>query len=293
MSHKPKPKQSDNDDLQKNKLAITLALISLIGVILTALITAFAEIYPTIASRTPSPQPLTSTPVTPSLVANTDLPGETPTFVTQTAVPSVTDSPIIPVPLGDDWIQGCISSAWMPYPSTVQPVETGKGCWKEPVYMFSAENGDLDFLFERARGAPEIYGLFAPLPEAGTVTVTIRLRELSNTDLWMGVFNAPDLTSQGLLLTILNGDVKSRPVIQRNPINYETIQGTKTVQQGNGYSISFRFDTLSVTGIVNPAVFSTNSFSMPSAQKWLFLGYKGLNGYYRIEGRFLNFELTQ
>ena len=159
--------------------------------------------------------------------------------------------------------------------------------------MFSAENGDLDFLFERARGAPEIYGLFAPLPEAGTVTVTIRLRELSNVDLWMGVFNAPDLTSQGLLLTILNGDVKSRPIIQRNPISYDTIQGTKIIQQGNGFSISFRFNTLSVTGIVNPAVFSTNSFSMPSAQKWLFLGYKGLNGYYRIEGRFLNFELTQ
>ena len=292
MSNEPEKNKQENDP-QRNRTTIIVTVISVTGAIIAAIIAVLPDIYPFFINPSPSPQPLTSTPVTPTLVANTDLPAETPTFVTQTAVPSVTDSPIIPVPLGDDWIQGCISSAWMPYPSTVQPVETGKGCWKEPVYMFSAENGDLDFLFERARGAPEIYGLFAPLPEAGTVTVTIRLRELSNTDLWMGVFNAPDLTSQGLLLTILNGDVKSRPVIQRNPINYETIQGTKTVQQGNGYSISFRFDTLSVTGIVNPAVFSTNSFSMPSAQKWLFLGYKGLNGYYRIEGRFLNFELTQ
>ena len=292
MSNEPEKNKQENDP-QKNRTTIIVTVISVTGAIIAAVIAAFPEIYPIFAAQSPSPQPLTSTPVTPTLVANTDLPGETPTFVTQTAVPSVTDSPIIPVPLGDDWIQGCISSAWMPYPSTVQPVQTGKGCWKEPVYMFSAENGDLDFLFERARGAPEIYGLFAPLPEAGTVTVTIRLRELSNTDLWMGVFNAPDLTSQGLLLTILNGDVKSRPIIQRNPISYDTIQGTKIIQQGNGYSISFRFNTLSVTGIVNPAVFSTNSFSMPSAQKWLFLGYKGLNGYYRIEGRFLNFELTQ
>ena len=292
MSNEPEKNKQENDP-QRNRTTIIVTVISVTGAIIAAVIAAFPEIYPIFAAQSPSPQPLTSTPVTPTLVANTDLPGETPTFVTQTAVPSVTDSPIIPVPLGDDWTQGCISSAWMPYPSTVQPVETGKGCWKEPVYMFSAENGDLDFLFERARGAPEIYGLFAPLPEAGTVTVTIRLRELSNTDLWIGVFDEPDLKSQGLLLTILNGDVKSRPIIQRNPISYDTIQGTKIIQQGNGFSISFRFNTLSVTGIVNPAVFSTNSFSMPSAQKWLFLGYKGLNGYYRIEGRFLNFELTQ
>lgn len=292
MGNEPETKKQENDP-QKNRTTIIVTLISVVGAIIAAVIAAFPEIYPIFAAQTSSPQPLTSTPVTPSVVASTDLPTETPTFETETAVPSITDSPIIPVPLGDDWIQGCISSVWMPYPSTVQPVETGKGCWKEPVYMFSAENGDLDFLFERAKGAPEIYGLFAPLPEVGSVTVTIRLRELSNTDLWIGVFDKPDLTSQGLLLTILNGDVKSRPIIQRNPINYETIQGTKTVQQGNGYSISFKFDTLSVTGIVNPAVFSTNSFSMPSTQKWLFLGYKGLNGYYRIEGRFLNFELTQ
>lgn len=293
MSHKPKTKQTENDDSQKNKVAIIVALIGLVGVFLTAVIPAIPQIYQLVLTQTPSPQSLTSTPVTPTLVAGTDLPTETPTLVTETAVLAATDLPIASVPIGDDWIQGCISSVWMPYPSSVQLSERGDGCWQEPVYMFSAENGDLDFLFERAKGAPEIYGLFAPLPEVGTVTVTIRLRELSNTDLWIGVFDEPDLTSLGLLLTILNGDVKSRPIIQRNPINYETIQGTMTVQQGNGYSISFRFDTLSVTGIVNPAVFSTNSFSMPSTQKWLFLGYKGLNGYYRIDGRFLNFELSQ
>lgn len=285
MGHKPGTKKPDN------RVNIIVALISVSGVIIAAVIAAFPQIYPIFAT-TPSLQPLTSTPVPPSLVASTDTPTAMPTVVTETAIPSIIDLPITSVPIGDDWIQGCISSAWMPYPSSVQLSERGDGCWQEPVYMFSAENGDLDFLFERAKGAPEIYGLFAPLPEVGTVTVTIRLRELSNTDLWIGVFDEPDLTSLGLLLTILNGDVKSRPIIQRNPINYETIQGTKTVQQGNGYSISFKFDTLSVTGIVNPAVFSTNSFSMPSTQKWLFLGYKGLNGYYRIDGRFLNFELT-
>lgn len=284
-------KQPDNET-QKNKPVVVAAWIGFGGVIIAAIIAAFAQIYPIFVNRTPSPQSSTSTPVTPTLATSTDISFETPTFEPETAIPSATISPITPVPIGEDWIQGCISSLWITYPSTVQPVERGDGCWQEPVYMFSAENGDLDFLFERANGTPEVYGLFAPLPEKGTVTITIRLSELSNTDLWMGVFTEPDLTSQGLLLTILNGDVRKRPVVQKDPGNYETIQGTKTIEQGNGFSISFRFDNLSVTGIVNPFVFSTHSFSMPSTQKWLFLGYKGLNGYYRINGRLLNFKLT-
>ena len=37
----------------------------------------------------------------------------------------------------------------------------------------------------------------------------------------------------------------------------------------------------------------TNPVSIPSTQKWLFIGYKGLNGYYRIEGTFLSFELKE
>lgn len=290
MGNKTETKQTENDP-QKNRNNIIVALISVSGVIIAAIIAASATLYPILLNQTPSPQPLTSTPVTPALVTSTDLPTETPTFVTEAAVPSATDLAIIPLPLGEDWIQGCISSVWMPYPSSVQNTERGDGCWQEPVYMFSAENGDLDFLFERPKGTPEIYGLFAPLPEVGTLTLTIRLQELSNADLWIGVFDEPDLVSQGLLLTILNGDVTSRPIIQRNPVNYETIQGTKTIQQGNGFSISFKFDTLSVTGIVNPAVFATHSVSMPSNQKWIFLGYKGLNGYYRINGRFLSFML--
>ncbi|MEK6751149.1 MAG: hypothetical protein AABZ00_02695 [Chloroflexota bacterium] len=107
----------------------------------------------------------------------------------------------------------------------------------------------------------------------------------------MGIFPEPDVASQGLLMTILNGNVNRRSIVQKDPFTYETIQGTVVLDQGNGFSISFTFTTLSARSRVNPSVFITNQVSIPSAQKWLFLGYKGLRGSYRIEGTFLNFEL--
>ncbi len=236
----------------------------------------------------------TSTPVsaTPEL-SLTATESSTPTLTsapaTDTPVPSATAIP--PVAIGRDWIGGCISTLWKTYPSNVPAVDRGDGCWKEPLHNFSAENGDLDFLSERGSGPAEVYGLFAPVPESGTVTFTIRLRELKNVDLLMGIFAQPDVNSPGLLMIMLNGRVDQNVFIQKDPFTYVTIQGTQKIKQGNGYSITFRFDNLSARSIVNPAVFFTDPLSIPSEQKWLFLGYKGLRGSYRIDGTFLNFEL--
>ena len=270
------------------------------GVILVAL--AFLFIGKFMADRstpsevTPTAPALTATPIPPTeTLTSVPMDTATPLESTTTPVPA-TDTPVptfIPIPtvaIGQDWKAGCISSLWKAYPS-IPTVEKGDGCWVEPVYVFSAENGDLDFLSERKSGDAEIYGIFAPLPESGTVTFTVRLRDLENVDLLMGIFPDQDVTSQGLLMTILNGDVSKRSIVQKDPVTYVTTQGTVPLAQGNGFSISFTFNTLSARGNVNPSVFVTNQASIRSAQKWLFLGYKGLRGAYRIEGTFLNFEL--
>jgi len=157
--------------------------------------------------------------------------------------------------------------------------------------VFFAENGDLDFLAQKKNAPVEIYGLFAPLPEKGSVTFTIRLRELSNVDLWMGVFAEPDVESQGLLMIIPAGNINRRVFVQKDPSNYETIASTSLLRQEGGFSISFRFDENSARSTVNPSVFFTNSIPVASSQKWLFLGYKGLRGSYRIDGTFLSFQL--
>lgn len=282
------------------KVPIIVAWIGFLATVLAALITVFGnkafpdpkpssltrEITSTleIPTITPSPAPTdTATPYEPT---------STPAIsLTDTSTPEPTFMPIPPVALGEDWIEGCISTLWIAYPSTIPTLERGDGCWREPVHVFSAENGNLDFLAERSRGPIELYGLFAPLPQSGTVTFTVRLRDLSNVDLWMGIFPSPEVDSDGLLMTIPGGDVRSLPVIQKNPRTYHTIMGTIPLNPGGGLSISFSFDILSVRSRVNPAVFVTNPVSIPSTQKWLFLGYRGLSGTYRIDGIFANFEL--
>ncbi len=280
----------------KNKIPLTVAWIGFVATILAALIAVYGD-----SATSPSLTGVASLPTSTLTLTPVPTPTNTATLIPVTATPiPVIDTPTIvptftvfpPVPIMEDWKAGCISTLWRAYPSTVSPVEKGNGCWKEPVHVFSAENGDLDFLSERGNGSAEIYGLFAPLPESGTVTFSVRLKHLENADLWMGVFAEPNLDSQGLLLTILNGGVSKRSIVQKDPHTYATIQGTQVLSQGNGFLISFTVTPLSVSGRVNPHVFVWDPVSIPSPQKWIFLGYKGLRNAYHIEGTFLNFEVT-
>jgi len=290
----PSGKEPDVDGKKKSNTAIIVALIGLLGTIITV-VTSLAE-KGVFAPSTPTSLPaivFTETHLPTSTPTDTPTPEWTETPIPATETPIPLTATAVPVALGEDWVAGCVSKLWVPYPSTVTLTDRGNGCWREPVNNFSAENGDLDFLYERnGRGSPEIFGLFAPLPDSGTLTLTIRLSDLNNADLWMGVFAEPDVTSKGLLLAIPNGDVKRRTVLHKDPVTYETIQGTVSLNQGNGYSISFVFTDLYVRGRVNPNVYMTNQFPLQTDTKWLFLGYKGLNGSYRIEGTFLNFTLT-
>lgn len=285
MSPKSETTQS-SEEAQKNKGIVAVAWISFGSAIIVAFIAAFPQIYPIIFTQTPSPQPTILSSETPSVVPSSEA---TYTVASATSTLPLTFS--TPVPLGEDWDRGCISTLWQTYPLSISSIADENGCWEEPVHAYSAENGALNFFFERKGGSPEVYGLFAPLPENGTVNFTVRLRDLYNADLWMGIYETPSLDSQGLLMTILNGNVEKRSVIQKDPHTYETLQGSVALAQENGYSITFSFDTLYVSSRVNPAIFVVNPVSLPSAKKWLFLGYKGLNGSYRIDGTFLDFEV--
>lgn len=276
--------------------SVIAAIIGTIGTIAVALISIFAN-----RSPSPAPQP-TITPIVVTATSNptaipthTVPPGEptsTPAPATDTPEPTFTFTPVPPVEVGKDWADGCISSLWMPYPDTILSVGKDNGCLQEPVFVFSADNGILSFLYERNGNGPvETYGLFAPLPESGEVTFTVRLEDLSSVDLWMGIFAEPDITSNGLLMTIPSGNPKNRVIVQKEVGTYETIQATQNISQGNGFSFTFSFNALSARGTVNPNVFVTNPVSIPSANKWVFLGFRGLTGSYRVEGEFLKLEV--
>ena len=302
--------ESDTEETSNTRLRLSAGLkrlrflldIKYLSILIAVIVLLFGNnIYAQVTGHSIFTDPSTPTPTAtatlPPTATNTPVPTDTttpsPTFTpvppTDTLVPTPTGVP--PVPLGEDWLGGCISTLWSPYPSSVTAMERGDGCWKEPMHVFSAENGDLDFLAQRKNAPAEIYGLFAPLPERGTVTVKIRLRDLNNADLWMGVFAEPNVNSEGLLMIIPSGNVKKRVFVQKEISTYETINSTSLLAQGNGFSISFSFTTNSARSTVNPSVFVTSSVPISSSQKWLFLGYKGLSGSYRVDGTFLSFEL--
>jgi hypothetical protein len=276
--------------------------IQLAGIVLTfviGLLTILATIFgPIIQKR--FEQDSTQTPIviiqsaTPAPVIPTDTvpPGaDTSTPApTNTPEPAPTETSIPILAAGEDWKAGCVSMVWQ-VTSNIATTDHGNGCWEEPVYAFSADNGELDFLSERPNGGSEVYGMFAPLPESGSVSIKIRLNDLNNADMWVGIFQKPDITSPGMLLTIAAGDPKKRVIAWKDIATYETIQKTNPIDQDNGFWFTFEFDALSVVGELNPSAFVTDSASIPSSQKWLFIGYKGLKGYYRVEGSFFEYVL--
>lgn len=291
---------SDNQTPKKADSSIVVALLGFLGVVVTAILTIYAPIIQDNLRQKNQPTPpgpiiITAT-FAPSLTpapTSTTLPGEptsTPVTPTETPIPSPTPAP---VELGKDWAQSCISALWRPYPTNIPVIDGGNGCWKNPVHVFSATNGNLAFLAQRgSNGLAEFYGLFAPLPASGSVSIHVHLRDLSNTDLLLGVYAEPDLASQGLLMTIPSGNVKKRMIVQKDNINnYTTMQQTNSIDQGDGFWFTFTFNDLSASATVNPSVFVTNPISIPAPQKWLFIGYKGLNGTYRIEGNFFGLEV--
>jgi hypothetical protein len=268
-----------------------------IGGIVVTLITTFVN-RP--AAQPTSPPPPAANPT--NTITNTPIPTDTvppgeptstPAPPTETLTPTFTAIP--PVPLAQDWLAGCISTLWKAHPASIPSAERGDGCWQEPLHVFSAENGDLDFLSASA-DAVGVYGLFAPLPtESGSVTFRIRLRTLDNVDLLMGVYADGDVNSPGLLMIIPEGNVKNRVIVQKDNVNsYTTVQQTANLAQpDDGFSLTFNFSLNSIRSSVNPNIYVTNPVSVASPNKWVFLGYKVLNRTYTVDGTFLGFELSQ
>jgi hypothetical protein len=280
------------------RIQLTLGILGFAGVVLTVLATIFGPIIQERLRKTDAPTPTpvgaVSTATLPHTPVPTDTvppgaPTSTPAPATDTPVPTSTLIP--PVALGSDWDQSCVSALWQPFPASYTPTQRGDGCWQS-VKIFAANKGSLAFLNSRdGLGTEEVYGLFAPLPDIGTVTITVRLKDLTNADLMMGVYPAQDVTSEGLLIIVPAGDPKKRPLVQKDPTNYKTLQDTVTLEQGNGYTVSFTVDSVSASAEVKPKVLVINSVPIDSTQKWLFIGFKGLANTYRIEGAITSLEI--
>lgn len=272
--------------------AIIAALIGVMGTVCVTAVTLYINYYgPRPQPPTAIPQPTWTIPAT-ATIANTPVPTDT----VPVGEPSSTPAPDTPTPLptltpappaiGADWANGCISVLWKPYP-TIQTTENN-GCLAEPVHVFFAADGRLTFLVTGRFDNTQVYGLFAPIPSNGTVSIDTYLRTLSDGEIWAGVFAEPDINSQGMVIVIPAGNVKQRLLVQKTMPGQTEVQTTASFSQDPPiYNVLFELSNGAVTTkIMRDTVF--NAIPIQTGQPWLFVGYQVKKGNNRIDAEFLN-----
>ncbi|HXQ39299.1 MAG TPA: hypothetical protein VN843_35190, partial [Anaerolineales bacterium] len=224
----------------------------------------------------------THTPIPTDTVPAGD-PTSTPAPDTQTPEPTFTPAPPA---IGADWVNGCISNLWKPWPTTIQTTDNN-GCLSEPVNLFFAADGRLTFLANGRFDNTEVYGMFAPLPANGTVSIKTFLRNLQDGEIWIGVFAEPNIDSQGMVIVIPPGDVKKRLLVQKTMPGQTELQRTKQFDQNPPlYDVVFDISNGAVSAVIlRDTVF--NALPVTSAQPWLFVGYQVKKGSNRIDAEFL------
>ena len=228
---------------------------------------------------------ITDTPVPTDTVPAGD-PTSTPAPDTPTPEPTFTPAAPTPPPIGADWRLGCISALWKAWPTTIQTTEVN-GCLSEPVNLFFAADGRLTFLANGRFEDTQVYGMFAPIPANGTVSIKSFLRTLQDGEIWMGVFAEPTIESQGMIIVIPPGNVKERVLVQKTMPGQIELQSTQSfLQDPPVYDVVFDINNGTVsTTILRDTVF--NSLPVNSAQPWLFVGYQVKRGNNRIDAEFL------
>ena len=283
---------------------IIAALIGVMGTVCVTAVTLYVNNFaPQPPPATAPAQPTWTSPPT-ATVTNTPAPTDTvpagdatSTPAPDTPTPEPTFTPA-PPDIGADWVNGCISVLWRPYPDTV-PTTADSGCLaqplnlSEPVNLFFTENGSLKFQVNRTFESTQVYGLFAPIPANGTVRIDTFLRRVQGGEIWMGIFAGSNLMSQGLVAALPAGEnVRNRALVQKKMPEQVEIHRLESfpddpTQDPPRYTIVFELSN----GEVRIQKLSETEFSavaLNSAQPWLFVGYQVTNGNNRIEAEFLN-----
>jgi len=276
---------------------VIVAVIGLVGTIVAALIGVYGN-------RGSTPQPTAVPPtavfytntVPPSPVATDTVPvGEatsTPEPPTSTPEPLPTATVI---PVGSDWLQNCISTDWVPYPSSIQVGSDDKGCLIQPVDKFYTTTGRLAFSYDGRVSSAEIYGMFTKLPSDGTASLDVQLTTVTNGDILMGIFESPDVNSNGAMIVI----PASNNVNKKQNMILKTMPGQRTfAQTGDNlsadppiYNVFFDFNGGGIDVKVIKGQINLGSITVVSGEKWLFLGYQVLNGTNTIQAEFLNLNI--
>jgi hypothetical protein len=272
--------------------AIIAALIGVCGTVAVTLITLvlprLVPATPTaIALPSPTPVSISTSTVTPTAVPTDTVPAGDPTSTAapDTPTPEPTFTPA-PLAIGQDWGSDCISTLWSPYPF-VETTETN-GCRSQPIHSLFAADGRLSFVIQGRYEDTEVYGMFAKLPANGTVNLDVFLTTLQDGEIWLGVFAAPDINSQGLIVVVPPGDVKNRLLVQKTmPGQVEYFSTQSFAQISAVYNVEFQVSNGSVRTVIMRDT-PIDPLPVGSTEQWLFLGYQAKKGNNRMQAAFLN-----
>ena len=277
---------------------VIVAVIGLVGTIVAALIGVYGN-------RGSTPQP-TAVPPTAVFYTNTVPPSPVPTDTVPVGEPTSTPEPptLTPeplptatvIPVGADWLQNCISPNWVPYPSSIEVGSADNGCLIQPVDKFYTTTGRLAFSYKGKVSSAQIFGVFTKLPADGTVSLDVQLTNVTNGDVLMGVFESPDVESNGAMIVI----PASNNVTRKQNMILRTMPGQRTfAQTGDSlaadppiYNVFFDFNGGSISVKVINGQINLGSVTVVSGEKWLFIGYQVLNGTNTIQAEFLNLNIS-
>jgi hypothetical protein len=203
-----------------------------------------------------------------------------------------------PPAIGSDWINGCITVLWRPYPDTI-PTSANNFCLSQPIVfseqgnIFFTENGSLKFLVTGKFENPQVYGLFAPLPENGTVRIDTLLRSVQEGEIWLGVFSEPNIKSKGLVAVLPPGEnIQRRELIQRKMPEQAEIHRVESfsddpTQDPPLFTIVFELNNGEIR-VQKLAETEFTAVPLDSTQPWLFVGYQVAADNNHIDAEFLN-----
>jgi hypothetical protein len=271
---------------------IIAALIGVCGTVMVTLITLvlprLVPATPTaIAFPSPTPVSISTSTITPTAVPTDTVPAGDPTSTpapdTPTPEPTFTPAPLA---IGQDWGSDCISVLWSPYPA-VETTEIN-GCRSQPIHSLFAADGRLSFVIQGRYEDTEVYGMFAKLPANGIVNLDVFLTTLQDGEIWLGVFAAPDINSDGLIVVIPSGDVKNRLLVQKTmPGQVEYFATQSFAQSSAVYNVEFQISAGSVRTVIMRDT-PIDPLPVGSTEQWFFVGYQAKKGNNRIQAAFLN-----
>ena len=273
-----------------DKTTIVVALIGLAGTIVAAIITTRG-----LGPSTPATaQPIAVTTEAPAPTAVAEASATVESQAPATAdLPTATNTSAPLLAAGEDWNQNCIGAVWQAYP-TNSDTTLADGCYVNLFNsIFSAVNGRLTFFFEQRVDSREASGIFTELPSNSLVTLNIHLDDLRTGEVWIGVFEQPDINSNGYVLAMQPGNPKDTAFNGLSMPGESVVYPTgKFAKDSGNYLVSLDVSPNSVFGIIEVYT-KTNTFPLSSEKKWLFLGYHALTpGTNRIEGYFSDLDIA-